>query len=78
MKTIYVIKGGGQRIRQNTECGIATEYLVLEDLNYVRNFYCSGKDSFTNDIWSEHFVDIQRWADDWAGEEVKLVEAIDE
>lgn len=78
MATIYVIKGGGQKIRQNVQMGIENEYHVNHNSDWPENAKCSGADSFTNAMWAEDFETIQRWANDWAGEEVELIEAENE
>lgn len=75
MSKIYVINGGGQKIRQNVEMGIATAYHVNENSNWPEVSKVSGCDSFTNTMWSEDLETLQRWANDWAGQEVELIEA---
>lgn len=73
MNTIYQIIGGGQRVRQNTELGQKTKYKIVENSDFVEKAQCDGNDSFTNTIWSTNFDNIQRWANDWAGEKVELI-----
>ena len=75
MATIYVINGGGQKIRQNVQMGISTEYHVDNNSDWAEKSKVFGSDSFTNAIWAEDLETIQRWANDWAGEEVELIEA---
>jgi hypothetical protein len=72
MNTIYLIKGGGQRVRQNRDLGIPTHYEVVEDSDRCDLALCIGQNFFANDMWSEDLEDIQRWANEWAGEEVIL------
>jgi len=75
MATIYVIKGGGQKIRQNIQMDIATEYHVNQNSNWPNIAKASGSDSFTNVIWSTDLKTLQKWANDWAGEVVELIKA---
>jgi hypothetical protein len=74
MSTIYQIIGGGQRVRQNVDLGLKTNYKVVEISDFVEKAKCHGQDSFTNMMWSTSFSNIQKWANDWAGETVTLVQ----
>jgi hypothetical protein len=75
MKTIYVINGGGQRIRQNTRMNMPTEYIVSDDKSWAESSGVSGVDSYTGAMWNTDFETLQRWANDWAEKEVELIEA---
>jgi hypothetical protein len=72
MNTIYVIKGGGQRVRQNRDIGVPTLYEVFEDSDYCDLALCIGQNFFANDMWSEDIDTLQRWANEWAGEKLIL------
>lgn len=77
MKTIYKIIGGGQKIRQNAQYGVETEYIKCES-DWPEKAQCAGQDHFTNVMWHEDLETLQEWANAWAGEEVKLIEVVEE
>lgn len=77
MATIYKITGGGQRVQQNAQMGLDTEYIKVENSDWVEKCGCDGQDFATNIIWCTNLETLQRWADVWAGCEVRLVEATD-
>jgi hypothetical protein len=74
MTTIYIIRGGGQKIRQNIQIGLPTTYSVDNNSDWVEKAKCNSSDSYTNAIWADDFETIQRLANDWAGEEIELIE----
>ena len=73
--TIYLIQGGGQRVRQNTQMGLKTTYQVKQNSDWPAKSQATGCDSFTHAMWSTDLESLQRWANEWAGEEIELHEA---
>lgn len=73
MKTIFKIIGGGQKIRQNIQIEIHTEVIKIENSDYVEKSKAHGCDSFTHIMWATDIETLQRWANEWAGEDVKLI-----
>lgn len=71
-QTIYLIIGGGQRVRQNVEQGSQTEYQKIENSDWPDKAQCEGQNHFTNALWATDFETVQRWANEWAGEDVEL------
>ncbi|WP_455668475.1 hypothetical protein [Phocaeicola sp.] len=78
MTTIYKIMGGGQKVQRNTQAGLPTQYIKVENSDWVEKCGCSGQDFAANTMWSTELEDLQRWANEWAGCEVTLVEAEEE
>lgn len=76
METIYKINGGGQKVQQCVQNGMAVEYTV-ENSDWPETSQTVGNDSFTNYMWSTSLETLQEWANTWAGREVELVEAND-
>ena len=76
METIYKIIGGGQKVKQNLEFGIQTEY-IKEESDRPEKAKCAGQDNYTNVMWHTDLCKLQKWANDWAGQEVELVEFAD-
>lgn len=74
MATIYQIIGGGQRVRQNAELGLKTKYQIIENSDWVEKTKTHGQDFFTNTMWSTNLSTLQRWANDWAGKKVELIQ----
>lgn len=75
MRTIYRIKGnGGQHVQRCAERNQSVFYEVIENSNLVEVNGCEGRDSFTNEMWSVDLDDLQRWANQWAGKKVRLIE----
>lgn len=74
MATIYKIIGGGQKVLQNVQAGVPTEYVKVENSDWTGKQDRNGQDSSTNIMWCTDLEILQRWADDWAGCEVELVE----
>lgn len=73
MATIYKIVGGGQRIRQKTQGkNNIIQVEIHENSDYPEKCQCSGQDSYTQEMWSTDLETLQRWANDWAGKEIKL------
>lgn len=75
MKTIYKIIGGGQKVRENAENGISTEYVKVENSDFVEKAQCEGQDHYTGIMWHTDLDTLQEWANGWAGCEVELIEA---
>ncbi|MBR8720195.1 hypothetical protein IX307_001381 [Bacteroides pyogenes] len=73
-RTIYVIRGGGQRVQQDARYNIPVEYEVIHESSWVEECGCVGQDHFTNAMWSTELEDIQKWSNEWAGKEVELIE----
>ncbi|MGR4857888.1 hypothetical protein ABLT32_02145 [Bacteroides pyogenes] len=71
-RTIYVIKGGGQRVRENSQRNYRTEYLEIYESSWCEQTKVAGQNSFTGCMWSTDLEDIQRWSNEWAGKEVDL------
>jgi len=76
MEAIYKIIGGGQKVKQNVEFGIQTEY-IKEDSDWPEKAKCQGQDSYTNVMWHTDLDTLQKWANEWAGQEVELIEYVD-
>ena len=77
MATIYKITGGGQRVQQNVQMGLDTEYKKVENSDWVEKCGCDGQDFATTIMWCTNLETLQRWANTWAGCKVRLVEATD-
>lgn len=75
MATIYKITGGGQKVRENVQAGIPTGYVRDDHSDRVEKSGCEGQDFSTGVMWATDLETLQRWADGWAGCEVRLVEA---
>ncbi|MGR4860076.1 hypothetical protein ABLT32_13710 [Bacteroides pyogenes] len=73
-RTIYVIRGGGQRVQQDARYNLPVEYEVINDSDWVEECGCVGQDHYANTMWSTEFEDIQKWSNEWAGKEVELIE----
>ena len=73
MTTIFKIIGGGQRVLQNAQLGLPVEF-VVENSDWVEKARCHGQNRFTNVMWSTDFDTLKRWAKEWAGSEIELVE----
>lgn len=78
MATIYKIMGGGQKVQRNTQAGLPAKYIKVENSDWVETCGCTGQDFATNYMWSIDLEDLQRWANEWAGCEVELVEEVEE
>lgn len=74
MATIYKIIGGGQKVQQDVQMGLDTGYIKVTNSDWVEKTGCHGQDFSTDIMWSDDLEYLQRWADAWAGCEVKLVE----
>lgn len=77
MTTIYKIPGGGQKVQSNVQNGVDTEYVRVENSDWVEKYSCNGQDFYGNTMWSNDLETLQRWVDVWAGCKVRLVEAAD-
>ncbi|MCE8858276.1 hypothetical protein [Phocaeicola dorei] len=77
MATIYKIPGGGQKVQSNIQKGADTEYVRVENSDWVEKYGCNGQDFYGNTMWSDDLETLQRWADVWAGCKVRLVEVAD-
>lgn len=77
MTTIYKISGGGQKVQRNIQKGMDTEYVKVENSDWVEKCGCNGQDFYGNTMWSDDLETLQRWVDVWAGCKVRLVEAAD-
>lgn len=75
MATIFAILGGGQQIQRNVGAGKDTEYIKVENSDWVEKYKRNGQDRFTDITWTDDFETLQLWADNWAGCKVTLVEA---
>lgn len=73
MATVYIIDGGGQRIRENASLGIDTYYKV-EDNDFEEQSKSYGCDAYTGKMWANDLDTLQKWANSWAGKEVNLKE----
>lgn len=69
-RPIFVIKGGGQYVRQQYESGQTVFYELIE-ADWPEKAKCTGQNHYTT-IWSTDFESLQKWADEWAGAPVKL------
>lgn len=78
MATIYKIMGGGQKVQRNVRAGLPTKYIKVENSDWVETCGCNGQDFATNAMWCTDLEYLQRWANEWAGCEVELVEEIEE
>ena len=74
MTTIFKIIGGGQKVRQNVQLGLPTEFIKVKNSDWVEKSKCNGQSNFTNVMWSDDLDSLQRWANEWAGSEVELIE----
>jgi len=76
--TIYKTMSGQRISQQLQEFGNELiPYEIVENSDYPFLTKCFGQDSYTNEIWSTDIETIQRWANDWAGCSVKLVQKND-
>lgn len=75
MTTIFKIIGGGQRVRQNVQLGQPTFYVKVENSDWVEKAQCSGQSNYTGVMWADDIETLKRWANEWAGQDVELIEA---
>ncbi len=74
METIFKIIGGGQKVQQNVQHGLSTEFERVDQSDWTEKSLSSGSNSFTNVMWSTDLNNLQSWANEWAGQEAELVE----
>ena len=72
LKKTYIIKGGGQYVRQCVEHGTPVEYIV-KATNYKNETACSAYSMLTF-IWALSLDDLKEQIKDWTDEEVELIE----
>lgn len=72
LKKTYIIKGGGQYVRQCVENGTPVEYIV-KSTNYKNETECSAYSMLTF-IWALSLDDLKEQIKDWTDEEVELIE----
>lgn len=48
MATIYKIIGGGEKVLQNVQAGVPTEYIKVENSDWAEKRDCNGQDFSTN------------------------------
>lgn len=70
--TIYVIVGGGQKIRENIHYSQPIKYQTVEDSDWPVLAKCHGVDTYAGDMWSTDLETLQRWANEWAGKKIKI------
>lgn len=71
-KKTYIIKGGGQYVRQCVENGAPVEYIV-KSTNYKNETGCSAYSMLTF-IWALSLDDLKEQIKDWTDEEIELIE----
>jgi hypothetical protein len=66
-KVVYMVSGGGQKIRQNEDYGNST-VIILKDSNcdWVKKAKCNGQNSFTNYLWADDLEMVKKWAMEWS------------
>jgi hypothetical protein len=74
--TVFKILGGGQRIRQLNWNNQPVEFVTDKNSDWVERAKCHGQCNFTGVMWSDDLETLQRWANEWAGTEVELVETL--
>lgn len=77
MRKTFIIRGGGQAVQQFAQKTIFNKMrypLIVEvkETDWPIKARCEGQNNYTNAIWATDLDTVQRWADEWAGEEVKL------
>lgn len=72
LKKTYIIKGGGQYVRQCVENGTPVEYIV-KSTNYKNETGCSAYSMLTF-ILALSLDDLKEQIKDWTNEEVELIE----
>ena len=69
MKKIYILEGGGQRVRQNV--GDTFYYLIVESSDWPEKSQSCGQSNYTR-IWDTDFTSFKKEVEAWAGRRVKL------
>ena len=71
MKKTYIIKGGGQRVRQ---CYHSNQVIEIEErlTNHEEQAKCYGQDHFANDLWSGDLGTTKKMARGWVPGKLKF------
>lgn len=72
LEKTYIIKGGGQYVRQCVENETPVEYIVRAT-NYKNETGCSAY-SMSTFIWALSLDDLKEQIKDWTDEEIELIE----
>lgn len=75
---IFIINGGGQYVRQGSDFNLPVYFEIVENSDWPVKAKCFGQDSYTNVMWATDFETLQRWANDWAGKKIELIEKTEE
>ncbi len=75
---IYLVKKGGQGIRQALEQGIVEiEYEIIYNSGRPEITGLFGSNSFTNEIWAIELEDLKKWAKEWASGYIQDVDDLE-
>ena len=69
MKKIYILEGGGQRVRQDG--GDTFYYKIVENSDWPEKSRACGQSHYTL-IWNTDFTSFKKEVESWAGRRVKL------